>query len=31
MTLHNTWVLSTTVHKAEMEVPYEIVFDFGGK
>lgn len=31
MTLLKTWILNTTVHKAEMKVPYEIDFDFGGK
>lgn len=28
---HSTYVAEATVHEAEMEVPYEMVFDFGGE
>ena len=28
---HSTYVAKATVHEAEMEVPYEMVFDFGGE
>lgn len=27
---HDTYIAKATVHEAEMEVPYELVFDFGG-
>ena len=28
---HNTYVAKCMVHEAQMEVPYELVFDFGGQ
>lgn len=28
---HSTYVAEATVHEAEMDVPYEMIFDFGGQ